>query len=388
MPGTAHADADGDELFDLVVQYHALGAHRTGTDVDVATAAWMSHQLAERACAVTRDQLEFPQWTCTSRLSCDGAPVEHLPVFYEWQGTIETDDVHVVDFDAASGGLPGVVGPAAQHARDAGAAATILATAHPEGSLVAVNRNLASPVSGFPTVLVGGRELDRLRTGRVELTMTAGVEPGTTTNIVARNATASRDQADRPLVLTTPMNGWFGCAGERGSGIAVLLHLVQRLAHLPLVVVATAGHELGYFGGHRWVDQTDTDPAAVVHVGASVAVEDRSLGRPGVLAATRLAMSNLGPDRAQPVAEALAHADLALDAETTSWLGEGEAFVKLGAPLLSFTGAGLDFHTPEDTPGRATSAASLARVANAIGDAADVMWRLLHQQSSPQEDPS
>lgn len=388
MPGTAQADAAGDELFDLVVQYHALGPHRTGTDVDVATAAWMSHQLTERGCAVNRDQLEFPQWQCTSRLTCDDARVEHLPVFYEWHGTIETDEVQVVDFDAASGGLPGVVGPAAQDARDAGAAATVLATAHPEGSLVAVNRTLTDPVSGFPTVLVAGRELDRLRAGRVELTMSAVVEPGTTTNIVARNPTAGRDQAGRPLVLTTPMNGWFGCAGERGTGIAVLLHLVQRLAHLPLVVVATAGHELGYFGGHRWVDQTDTDPGAVVHVGASVAVEDRSAGRSGALAGTRLAMSNLGRDRAQPVAEALARADLALDADTTRWLGEGEAFVKLGAPLLSFTGAGLDFHTPEDTPDRATSAASLARVANAIGDAADAMWRLLHQPSSSPEGPS
>ena len=50
--------------------------------------------------------------------------------------------------------------------------------------------------------------------------------------------------------------------------------------------------------------------------------------------------------------------------DVTRFTGEGEAFVRWGAPLLSSTGAGVDFHTPDDVPARVTSPAALARVAD------------------------
>ena len=76
-------------------------------------------------------------------------------------------------------------------------------TAHPEGSLVGINRVIGGG-SGFPTVLVAGREQDRLTGARVHLELDARLVPGETTNVVAAN-----DLAGPPLLLTTPLTGWF-----------------------------------------------------------------------------------------------------------------------------------------------------------------------------------
>ncbi len=128
---------------------------------------------------------------------------------------------------------------------------------------------------------------------------------------------------------------------------------------------------------------------AIAHIGASVAVEDVSESGERSLAAMRLAMTSLANDEAASIAAALAPAGLALGADTTDWLGEGRAFSRLAAgadgarpaPLLSFTGSGIDFHTPEDTPERATSPAALAAVATGIGDAVAALVEIATSKS-------
>lgn len=365
----------GDHLFDVVSQYAALGDHRTGTAIDRATAEWMSDLLRDAGLDIEPELVEFEQWTFNSRLTVNGDDLEHLPLFYSWTGAIETGAVDVQLIDPMSGGFPGAADPHIERAKGTGAAAAVLATEHPNGSLVAINRDLDASRPDFPTVLAAGRDHAALAGGHVALTLEATLGRGVTTNIVARNGVGGS-----PLMLTTPLNGWFGCAGERGTGIAVLLALVERFADRPLVVVATGGHELTYFGAHRWAAGRSLTPSAIVHVGASVAVESASEAGDRTLIPTRLAMTSLAADDATPLAAALEPAELALHADTTSWIGEGEAFHQVGVPLLSFTGAGVDFHTPEDTPERATSPAALDRVARAIGDAADELHR--HSQSA------
>ena len=91
----------------------------------------------------------------------------------------------------------------------------------------------------------------------VRLRLRAGLVPGRTANIEVGNG-----QPGRRLVLTTPLNGWFGAAGERGAGITVLRHVAERLADRPLTVVATGGHELGCLGAYAWVDRCTEPPAS------------------------------------------------------------------------------------------------------------------------------
>lgn len=154
----------------------------------------------------------------------------------------------------------------------------------------------------------------------------------------------------------------------------MLLHLVTALADLPLLVLATGGHELGWFGANQWVDDAPDPAIAVVHVGASAAVLDPGCGPDRPLARTRVALTSLTAAAASPIETALAPTRMMFRSGADSWLGEGQAFCRLGVPLLSMSGAGRDFHCPEDTPDRATSPAALATVADAVAAAARSLY--------------
>jgi hypothetical protein len=88
-------------------------------------------------------------------------------------------------------------------------------------------------------------------------------------------------KAEKTLILSTPRSGWFGCAAERGSGLAVWLSLAEWVARtnhpVNVELVATSGHEYEYMGGELYLEKHAPKPAATklwVHIGASVAARD------------------------------------------------------------------------------------------------------------------
>jgi hypothetical protein len=179
---------------------------------------------------VAVQSVPFTGWVHESTVSVNGRPIESLAVRYEWEGSIDTTNVAIVDLDQGLG-----------------------------GNISALD----VPSSGFPVFLVGAKHLEPLRAGTVRVASVARTEPMSTSNITADNSGTGS-----PLMITTPLTGWFGCAGERGTGVAVLLDLAARLiddhellmvASLiddhELLIAATGGHELGWFGAHHWVAQ-------------------------------------------------------------------------------------------------------------------------------------
>lgn len=370
------------ELMRLVEDYASLGVHRTGGPADAATVDWMHDQLRARSLDVERIPAPWPGWSGDSSVDVGGSPIEHLVVPHAWTGSVDTSDVQVGSFSPRSGGVSAVLDDAVADCGD-DPRPLLLATEHPNGELVGVNRNDLALRWHRPVVLCAGRDLERLRQGPMRVRVSGRHENAVATNLIARNRTAG--QASAPLVLTTPLNGWFTCAGERGTGIAVLLDLVERLVDLPLLVLATTGHEVGYFGVRQLLPQLTEPLAAIVHVGASVAVleeptdtGDRAdASEQPAFASTRVALTSLDDAAAAPIGAALAAVGLHTTANAPGWLGEGTVLCDLDAPLLSITGAGVDFHTPADTPDRATSAAALTAVADAFEEAA----RLLHAHS-------
>ena len=351
--------ASGEDLYRIVCEYAALGHHRSGTDRDAATTEWFVDLMSDLG-EVISSTVEFERYDVASELSADERPINHLALYYEFTGEVDTSDVAVRRFDPLGGGFPDVANNLIEETRREGHEALVICTDQPDGELVAINRELHASPSGLPTVRVAGRHYDVLASSAVRLRLRAGLVEGRTANIEV-----SSDQPGRRLVLTTPLNGWFSAAGERGTGIAVLRHVAERLTDRPLTVVATGGHELGYMGAYAWVDRCTEPPVGIAHIGASLAVETAVRGGRQLID-SRIAMTTLGESTARGVTEALDDAGITLRCDSDTWLGEGEAWSLLGVPVLSTTGAGPDFHTPSDTPERATSPGALATVADAV----------------------
>jgi hypothetical protein len=116
----------------------------------------------------------------------------------------------------------------------------------------------------------------------------------------ARNVIATTGHGPRQIVISTPYSGWFRCAGERGSGIAVWLALArwaaERNAGVTYTFIANSAHELGYAGMRAFLDSrapANEDVIAWLHLGANVALLPESRPAGGSRAA-QLFTSNAG----------------------------------------------------------------------------------------------
>ena len=354
----------GADLYRLVREYAALAAHhRTGTAADEATLVWFTEALRRRGAAVERVPYAFQRFAGRCRLTAGGAEVPTLPLYYEATGQVETDRLFVgevpVDFAAAPPRFDAALAAAARSGADAAVLATVGATR----DLVAPNR--APELGGsLPAVLVPGAELPRLRTNPLRLRYEAHLEPAHSATVVGRLG----DGTGNPILLATSLSGWFRCAGERGTGIALLLHLADALAaHHPVLVVATTGHELRHLGLRRFMDDRPVRAAAVVHLGASLAAGVPEDGGALRLAPTRWVLTTAS-DR-ERLRKPLAGARLAVASPQEPWVGEGAAWRRLGVPVLSLVGYFSLFHTARDLPEAATSPELLATAYEAVQEA-------------------
>jgi hypothetical protein len=353
----------GDTLYRLVESYAGLGDHRTGTQVDDATRAWVGAELAQRGARVEEVAFDFPRYVATGELTAAGRPVPIVPLWYSGVGNVTEVEPDVHPLEVVGGYLPMGLDDTLAAARASGAP-VVLATSPPDGALVAINREPVTDPDGPMAVLAPGRALAALAAGPTRLTLRAGEEPGRSATVVGRFG----DDDAAPVVVTTPLTGWFGCAGERGTGVAVALELSAALARrLPVLVVGTTGHELGHLGARHWLGRGERlDARAVLHLGASVAA-----GTPGGdFSPLRFAMTTLDGPAADRVAGALGLARLPVRAAGEIWPGEGEEWRRLGVPVLSVTGAFPHFHTPDDVPPAVTDPVLLERVYAALSAAA------------------
>jgi hypothetical protein len=165
-----------------------------------------------------------------------------------------------------------------------------------------------------------------------------------------------------PIIVATPQSGWFTCAAERGSGIAVALELAADLARThPVFVVGASGHELNGIGITTYLDNAfDLEPSVVICVGSSIAAGavDPSSGQVE-LASTRTVDSDPPIASVPGLAEALQAGRFA---PTTPFPGDSAAwYQRLGnsVPLLGFSGDFPQFHTTDDRPEVTTSPALL-----------------------------
>ncbi len=367
----------GEQLYATVREYADLGAHhRTGTAEDARTLDWFEDRLRRLGATTERQPWTFDRYDAQWSVTVNAAEVPALPLFYEGTGATDSRRPLVAAATAVSAGAFPEWATIAAGARSTGAPLAVVATRSPSGGLLAPNRTPAARASGLPALLVAGDLGERLPGAAVRARLTARIAEGRSSNVIARiGAGADRDR----IGLTTPLSGWFRCAGERGTGIAVMLAVAQQLTSegVPLLVNGNSGHELIDLGAHRFAD-TKPSVRALVHFGASVAAgQPDGAGLrltegltvrawlPGAEAALAAAFAPLGKT---PLA--VADADRA---RPDAWVGEARAWCTLGRPLVSMAGGFPLFHTPEDVPERATTPALLERVYHAVLDATRVV---------------
>ena len=353
--------------------YAALGEHRTGTLVDHATRAWFANELGQRGARVDTVPYQFERYVASCYLSADAAAVEALPLYYEAVGKVQSSRLFltelVIDASIPGNRIASQLDEVIARARMSGADAAVLATAGGGGRLVALNR---APVlgSGFPAVLVPGSALPMLRQAAVHLELDAWIEPSASATVIGH---LGQGDAAPPVVVATTLSGWFRCAGERGTGIAIALQLAQELAaRWPVMVVGTTGHELQYLGLRRFLAAHALYPAAVIFLGADLATIPLGPERESMVPAVHQARITAGEGLAKRLEGVLAPVRFPVRSNPAQWSGEGEEWVRLGAPLLSLASRSPLFHTAADLPEHATSPEQLAVTHTAVNRAAQI----------------
>jgi len=372
----ATASLAGPALYADVKAYADLGEHRTGTPGDQATTRWMVQALKRARYQVETQGFDYPLFEVGHcGVEAGGQTLEAFPY---WTPTPTPPGGAKAPLAAAGG--PGRIAlvrlanggsggglyqpPPKEivQAADSGAAAVVVITETPLGELVAFNRAPLAPAWKAPVVFVAGRHkalLDGIARdgGEVAVRLEGRTTPGHADNVIAR-----KPGRGKTLVASTPKSGWFHCAGERGSGIAIWLGLARWLAatEMNVVLLAASGHEFDGYGGAQFAKTLAPKPADTalwVHIGANVALYDFALedGRivrlPSTPTQRLLAVSEiLLPAATKAFAGQVGYAQ-PIDIDKRPAPGEIAHFQQLGyGPLVGMVAASPVFHTRRDLP--------------------------------------
>lgn len=352
-----------DVLRGWIEDYAGLGLHRTGSPGDEATNRWLLRLLHERGIAAACTPFSFPRLAWRDAAVFAGtARIEGTPLF----------DAGSTGPEGVGGTIPVLEDPDAATLESAldgpgDAAGMIVVSGDPDGYVRLRNAERMDCPWPIPVLQVARRDAaPLLQAARAAAALRLVIDcerlDGEASNVVADIPAVG---AEGTVVLMTPKTGWFGCAAERGGGIAIALAMAQVAADMPgrrrhLRILFTGGHELGHRGLLAYLAQNTVLRARAtfwLQLGASIGAREASSMRvftrdealrdwfPGVLLR----------HRAGPVA--LAPADLR---------PHGESREVFDRPFLSLAGGHPRFHSPGDLPGRTVDTDAVARYAHAL----------------------
>lgn len=166
-----------------------------------------------------------------------------------------------------------------------GAAGVVMITTGPTGEAIALNVSTKHPAMEQPVAILAPKDAAPFLAAAgqgISATLTLDGRGGNAERRPAFNLIAKLDRgAAQTLIISTPRSGWFGCAAERGSGLATWLALAQWLSRSPhwvnVEMLSTSGHEYEYLGGELYLREAAPPPASTklwVHIGASAAARD------------------------------------------------------------------------------------------------------------------
>lgn len=340
-------------------RWDALGVHRTGTEVDARTAAWLLDEARSLGFAARTEPVPLRRRTpLAAELRLGETRLEGVPAFDGGEsgaggvtgrlgaGAGEIPVLRVPPRD----GLPGA--RALDAARRSGRHPAILAVTDDRfvlpglalGNAESFHAPFGPPVLQLPSDTLDALPTEPGRTVRVDVRFRADrVEAAN-----VRVEVPGRDPAAAPVVLITPRSSWWHSTAERGGGIALWLDALRFLAvrppRRPVRLTANTGHELGHLGMQHFLDREEALVARAhcwIHLGANLAAALRP----------RLRLQTSDAELATRAEAALAAEGLAPDDRTPRGetpFGEARDLHAGGGRYLSLLGSQGAFHHPED----------------------------------------
>lgn len=353
----------GDKAYQIVRFFSGMGNHRTGTQGDRDTSRWLGSELTDLGAEVSFQTFPYHHFDAELSVQIAGRSLQADALYYSFTGqrNLRNPAIGVVDAHAdeavISRDICGMVATSKADGRDG----LVLATRCPTGDLCAINREHGMDLD-FPVVLVAEDNLNAIQNIGADIFFTGSVGKGVAKNVIARFPGPT---GARRVVVTTPISGWFRCAGERGCGVAVAIFLSKRLSKSFAVdLLLTSGHELGSRGGYFLAESYASEPECVIHLGSCIANFDAKMTC--ICSADSVTVGR--------IASALKRLDIkptipSDHANAENWVGESACWASKRWPMLSIAGLAPHFHACGDLPEAVTTPSLLATAIDVIGDA-------------------
>ncbi|QTC93318.1 hypothetical protein IFJ75_11410 [Brevundimonas goettingensis] len=364
--------------------YVGFGNKRAGGPGDMACGDWLAGEIEKAGYAVERQTFQAPFFEATkAELTLEGStvpvypqpivtptgpdgvtgPLVRVDVAGHFTGSLQ-GAIALVDLPFArwSSALPRPVRGPIDAAFAAGAKAVVAITNGPTGKVIALNADGRQPMFPGPVALLAPDKAQPFLAAAFERKQARLVLDGQGGRRDAFNFVGRMDRGKAKwIAVSTPRSGWFGCAAERGGGVAAWLDIARwapaALADYNLALICNTGHEYEYLGAAEAMKQIAPPVEATrfwLHLGANVAARDwREL--PGVLTplpnVDAQRVLSISPELV-PVAQSVFAGQLGYESPVSSAVlsaGELDEVIKAGyAPAAGVFGIHRYHHVEED----------------------------------------
>lgn len=285
-------------------KYIGFGNKQSGGVGDNACGEWLANELVVAGFKVERAKFSAPYFTaeqCEIRVGSISIAVWPQPIVRTTDGYGMTGPLVRVDSagqaDAVLAGAIALVDlpygrwssllakqirTPVEQAFAGGAKAVVIITNGPTGKVIALNADGREPMFSGPVGLVAPADAAPLLAGAISHQPATLTITGTPGRREAFNIVGKLDRGKKEwIIVSTPRSGWFGCAGERGGGIAAWLDLArwspEALPDHNIAFLCNSGHEYEYLGAQEALKAAAPKPNKTrfwLHLGANLAARD------------------------------------------------------------------------------------------------------------------
>jgi len=204
----------GDQAYEIVRGFSEIGIHRTGTQGDRDTLRWLGSKLAFGGADVSFQSFPYHHFDAELSVRSIGKSIEAEALYYSFTGQryLRNPATGLVDAHADDEVISCEIDCMVAAAKVDGCDGLVLATRCPIGNLCAINRDHRMDLE-FPVVLVSQDNLNTIKTNGADISFEASVRKRVAKNVIACFPGPTGAQR---VVVTTPISGWFHCAGEKG----------------------------------------------------------------------------------------------------------------------------------------------------------------------------